>query len=69
MIHPASVRDWVQASLIAGYLGGLAVTIRRVLRREARSPSAQPQSQTTRAPRQPKASERKRVLVGTPRDG
>jgi hypothetical protein len=54
MIDPGSVGDWLQASLMAAALGGLAATGRWALRKEEADPDtlqAVPLRESTRAPR------------------
>jgi hypothetical protein len=53
MIDPGSVGDWLQASLMAAALAGLAATGRWALRQEAADPDrlpAVPLREPTRAP-------------------
>jgi hypothetical protein len=54
MIDPGSVGDWLQASLMAAALGGLAATGRWALRTEEADPDtlqAAPPRESTREPR------------------
>jgi hypothetical protein len=53
MIDPGSVGDWLQASLMAAALAGLAATGRRALRKEEADPDTLqpvPLREPTRAP-------------------
>jgi hypothetical protein len=50
MIDPGSAGDWLQASLLATALGGLAAATQRALRQEAaEQPAPQPAPAPTRA--------------------